>query len=564
MPSEQDNTALAAIIIAVIAFFVTTAQLLQQIFGTAVGYRHCQASVIGDWATLTRRKWRWSEFRFETKFTTPTIRLVNVANCAGSGEVTLITGNTESRRKTYVRSIGYPDRNILDRDESGDQVGWLQLLDHLHVFQWNHIMWRISLNSAVDSPMEQITWPAITFRERSWDFMPPDIIRPFATSTVGDIIALAHRLGMRWTDLRPGDGIMRAEGGGKSIISTAVRGFGILLQFNYDRADRDIIPSFGSFGYGGHITIPSVPADKLGFGIIEYGEKHSSREIEFEGLDYEIVFEGANETEAAKKVMHALLIDKAVISKYGEYMEQSGNSLGFSDILGMWAPFMTFQGSVIAPVMKVHRDVDRGPTCSPEGFLVFHLRLEKYEKEGTCSEQMLYLLSTYRQLQKKWEVCWGPSMRRNERLEAPPEFLSKICKLWSEVMERLGSPIPRFIFELVSSHITQAVEYPELAKAALNDTAQRQKIEDGLDPFMDRHVAAGMHLYIDRIPLVVSDMKSRNYDRERFVIDAWWTLIFRAMLWHRGHKILEGKTRGYGGIPVSPTFWGSKLPVYIA
>ena len=56
MPSEQDNTALAAIIIAVIAFFVTTAQLLQQIFGTAVGYRHCQASVIGDWATFDPAK----------------------------------------------------------------------------------------------------------------------------------------------------------------------------------------------------------------------------------------------------------------------------------------------------------------------------------------------------------------------------------------------------------------------------------------------------------------------------------------------------------------------------
>ena len=249
-------------------------------------------------------------------------------------------------------------------------------------------------------------------------------------------------------------------------------------------------------------------------------------------------------------------------------MEQSGNSLGFSDILGMWAPFMTSWGSPITPVMKVHRDVDHGPTCSPEGFLVFHLRLEKYEKEGACSEQMLYLLSTYRRLQRKWEVCWEPSMHRSKSLVAPPEFLSEIRRLWSEVMERLGnilgSPIPSFIPELVASHITQAVEYPELAKVALDDAVQRQKIEDGLDPFMDRHVAAGMHLYIDRIPLVVSDMKSRHYDKGRIVIDTWWTLIFRAMLWHRGHKILEGKTRGHGGIPVSPTFWGSKLPVYIA
>ena len=219
MPSEQDNTALAAIIIAIVAFLVTTGQLLQQIFGTAVGYRHCQASVIGDWATLTRRKWRWSEFRFETKFTTPNIRLVEVADCARLGTVRLLAGDLDSRRKTHVISI-----NNLDRDENSDQVGWLALLDQLHLLQSG-----IRAHSASDWPMQRMSCPAITGRERSWDFIPPDIIRPVATSTVGDIIVLAHRLGMGWNDLRPGDGIMRAEGGGKSIVSTAVRGFGILL-----------------------------------------------------------------------------------------------------------------------------------------------------------------------------------------------------------------------------------------------------------------------------------------------------------------------------------------------
>ena len=194
------------------------------------------------------------------------------------------------------------------------------MLDHFHVLPLDHEWYR---NSAVNSPIMQITWRAITFRERSWGFMPPDIIRPFATSTVGDIIALAHRLGMGWTDLRPGDGIMRAEGGGKSIISTAVRDFGILLLFNYDQASKDNRYAFGDTSRN---TIPSVPADKLGFGILSYGDRYKSGEI---------MFEGANETEAAKQVMHALNINKVVIIKSGEYMEHSGNSLGFSDILGM-------------------------------------------------------------------------------------------------------------------------------------------------------------------------------------------------------------------------------------
>lgn len=76
-----------------------------------------------------------------------------------------------------------------------------------------------------------MTCPAITFRTRSWDFMPSEIVRPFATSNVGNILALAHRLGMLWKDIRPDHGVMRAEGRGQSITSTTVRGFGLLLQY---------------------------------------------------------------------------------------------------------------------------------------------------------------------------------------------------------------------------------------------------------------------------------------------------------------------------------------------
>ena len=77
-------------------------------------------------------------------------------------------------------------------------------------------------------------------------------------------------------------------------------------------------------------------------------------------------------------------------------------------------------------------------------------------------------------------------------------------------------------------------------------------------------VAVSMHLYIDRTPLVVGFMKEKGVENSRLVEDAWWTLISRAMLWHRGHYSLTGKTRGYGGIPVYSSFLGSRLPVYIA
>lgn len=59
-----------------------------------------------------------------------------------------------------------------------------------------------------------ISCPAITSHAQSWDFMPPDLVQPVAFSTIGDIIAIAHRLGMEWKGIRPGQDIMRAEGNG--------------------------------------------------------------------------------------------------------------------------------------------------------------------------------------------------------------------------------------------------------------------------------------------------------------------------------------------------------------
>lgn len=74
--SESDRLSLLALIVAVVALIVSAWQLAQQLFATATdGKRFCQASVMGVWARKTRLSWRWSQIRFETKYTTPDIRL---------------------------------------------------------------------------------------------------------------------------------------------------------------------------------------------------------------------------------------------------------------------------------------------------------------------------------------------------------------------------------------------------------------------------------------------------------------------------------------------------------
>lgn len=73
---EGDRLSLLALIVAVVALIVSGWQLAQQLFATATdGKRFCQASVMGVWARKTRLSWRWSQIRFETKYTTPEIQI---------------------------------------------------------------------------------------------------------------------------------------------------------------------------------------------------------------------------------------------------------------------------------------------------------------------------------------------------------------------------------------------------------------------------------------------------------------------------------------------------------
>lgn len=75
---ESDRLSVVALVVALIALGVSYMQLIQQFFATAIdGKRFCQGSVVGIWSRKTRLSWRWSQWRFETKYTVPEIRLTS-------------------------------------------------------------------------------------------------------------------------------------------------------------------------------------------------------------------------------------------------------------------------------------------------------------------------------------------------------------------------------------------------------------------------------------------------------------------------------------------------------
>jgi hypothetical protein len=100
-------------------------------------------------------------------------------------------------------------------------------------------------------------YAAVACRRWNWDFMPSDLIKASASSTLRDILLLAMRLRMDWRRTDLDNSIFMADGNGYSITSTDARGSGISFTFKTTgpHSDQRVIP-------------PSETADKTLFGIL--------------------------------------------------------------------------------------------------------------------------------------------------------------------------------------------------------------------------------------------------------------------------------------------------------
>lgn len=297
----SDNIAIVALVVSLVALLITTAQLLQQLLGTAEGYRRCAPSVIGPWAKLRHRKWNWAEFRYEVQCVTPHFEFRSDALGKGPfrglyGPAYSLTSlpdlnckylkaldktismkepdnrqenNHQGSDKKHLQNSGDPERgdkklssvlatetmalrkHSTPRDEV--KVSWLQLpgvLRRTYEAHWPN-------RNVISSSSAGLTNPTVAFREWNWDFMSQDLLRPLATSTLNVIILLGLRLNMQWRSLDLEKGVFLADGNGYSLSSIDSRGLGISFHFSVTGAhDVDFK------------CIPSQAVDKLMFGII--------------------------------------------------------------------------------------------------------------------------------------------------------------------------------------------------------------------------------------------------------------------------------------------------------
>lgn len=189
---------------------------------------------------------------------------------------------------------------------------------------------------------------AIKLRERSWDFMPPEIVRPVAITTISDVAIIALRLGMRWTDFRPEENAMKAEGNGHVLSSTVVRSIGIILQY-MGVGDFKSLPQE-------ELYIPTSQADMMGFGMLPCSSLIEGAPFRIGSIDEILAIMGQfDPTGPARK-------------KTRDTNACGGKPFGFSDIIPLAAPMMRIRGSSIIrlPMPADHSD---GLTSHKEGML---------------------------------------------------------------------------------------------------------------------------------------------------------------------------------------------------
>ncbi|KUJ13203.1 uncharacterized protein LY89DRAFT_721274 [Mollisia scopiformis] len=329
--APENSLSLVALIVSLVALLMSLWQVLQSNFGTAEGRQRTNSAIMGNWADMTRWRWNWIEFRFVIKYVTPHIvigatenlqesELYDQANPSGGrrfrkdrwrlnkfhvlGRDTM-PENIEGRWKSPNGGLGWFRRRLhglywalahLDPHEFDSEimVSWDRLLQVAHNYQQSILSlqrqeWGSMYSGTQALPIPKTlekqgesnsdsltsTLICVKLKRRNWDYIPSDINRPLASTSLGDLMVLGQRLGMRWQEIRLHEGYLRAEGSGYTITSSSIRSFGLVARLSV-RPEHSEIKSLGRLQAGldlsnisaDKLLIPSVHADQMLCGIV--------------------------------------------------------------------------------------------------------------------------------------------------------------------------------------------------------------------------------------------------------------------------------------------------------
>jgi hypothetical protein len=587
-----DGTALVALIISIVALVIALAQLLAQVVGTVEGHRKCQTSVMGKWSEHTHRHWRWTQFRFETRFATPDIILASYPPTYSG--IIAMTGEEESRTKTYV-----PKDDKIE-DPNSERACWVPLLIAVHENS-AAIFKQLFPAQPTKRDLKHLSWPAVRKRRRSWDFMPPDIARPFAAASASDIAILACRMGVVWKEFRPPEGIMEGQSREHMFSAMNVRGLGTLLGYTrafygnsqIPRSDKTQPPYKKSkakstaksknssdndpeMGVGENdidqerevrenenLDVAPAPiktalwvctpeADRMWFGILP-GNSELSLPTFTVGTDDDVSATLQQLDPEGVAVQHLRLMQ----DRHRGYLH------GFCDIVPMVAPWLRQPASQVncypSPLGSPNT---LGLTWYCVASKVFYDQLVVYnDNKGTI--QTRKIAEYYKRLKDKYGREWdgisadlsGRSSDYYDELESHYNDTTKYFQGKQPANTYAHNELwnPAHYMDLVTAHLREAPRSYLDALSAIADGRGHGIHTDG-----DKYWRGeAMMYYWFYIPDYVRVMKWRGCGNADLVEEAWITLVFRAFLWMRAHIPHENPR------PLPSQYYGSRLPVYI-
>jgi hypothetical protein len=611
--SGGDYVAITALVVSLVALVTAVGQLLQQYFATADGYRRCQASVMGNWAERTHLRWRWRQFRFETLYTTPEIFIAEWDSAPRDDEV-LILGDTLSRQRTLAPpAMGWDDHmgsnqlagSVMGMENGHDtkthsrkttvksaksasvasadpmQNRRDELASWLPLLHWLHEVTRASFESVeiprpdlqgdttADAVLVWRRYPALVMQERSWDFQPPDVSRPLAKTNVSTIAILARRMGMRWKDFRPEEGIMRAEGHSHIITSTVVRSLGVVLQYNYTgRSKRLARQSPWRAAVAGSIYKEkeevynsSSGADRFGAGVIRGHRRLGVPDFTL-GTQQEII--------ASLRVLDSTEICSTTLKSIMK--EDPEFRFPIADLVAMTSSMITSKGSPLVQVPAPGDNID-GITTGSLGRRIFTHTIDVYvrTKDGPVLEsqkvdwprldigrQTCWVLWRLKELKEKYPHEFDVQEESMDHwvVRKPIEYLHTLKAIFDETSQFLESPgHPSLSYNrLLQAHLILAVfgrdvnatREPSSRTTAASDSAKRIIA----DP------AQIIGCYYSSLPKIVKYLQQGDRLDEKLIVDCWFTMMLRAICWGASHFFVPGER-----VPIA--YFGSQLPVYI-
>ena len=311
--SEPIGLTAIALVVSFVALFIAVGQLLQSLSGTAEGFRRTNKEIMGIFAISRDRVFHWAELRFETIFVTP--HFTFYSPYSESSLLSRVEDRDDREQKPsskYVLAIAnggnrFDDLKFLIQSSTnlsalqrifnrfdpshGPSHGqtllprsqafcasWLVLLEQLYEDEKKFSQRSEKSIYTYDRPGEKgtnfgpdrrkVLYPSIENHVRSWDLLPPEAVRPFASTTLGDLLTLCFRLRLVVQDLRPGH--FSADGYGNNFASMQIQGLGMIVQYRYDPSqDEGNNPNCP----GNTKFTPSENTDKLAFSIIPQNEK---------------------------------------------------------------------------------------------------------------------------------------------------------------------------------------------------------------------------------------------------------------------------------------------------